>query len=549
MISVILPTYNNEKTIFDSIKSILNQTYRDFELIIINDCSNDKTEEVIKSFNDERIIYLENDINLGGAGSRNKGIEKAKGDFIAMMDGDDIAIPERLEIQLNYLKNNPNITLVASNIVYFTNYNVSGVSDLRIHDPKDFKFYLRPLGLPHPTWMARSSFFKNFKYYSNIASEDFELLLRGLDSSKYAVIKEPLLFYNVPEDTKIKYKLNLVYSMFLTRINFVKKRKMLYFLPLILTIFILSSIFYLFKIKTYKIINKFNTTYQILLDKLVDQNIQINNIDNKTIQSFGDEWLRFDQRGMTNEEALNIFKNYFSLFSFNKLPKDSVGFDMGCGSGRWAKFVAPKVGLLHCIDPSAAIQVAKNNLKDFKNIKYHQQSLDECKLEEKSQDFGYSLGVLHHVPNTTSAIKSCVKLLKPGAPFLLYIYYSFDNRPIWFKFLWVLTDYIRLGVHRLPNYLKFLICDFIAFFIYYPLARFTLIFEKIGLELKNFPLYFYRSKSFYVMRTDSRDRFGTPLEKRFSKKEINEMMIDSGLENIKFKDSLPFWTAIGFKKK
>ena len=62
-------------------------------------------------------------------------------------------------------------------------------------------------------------------------------------------------------------------------------------------------------------------------------------------------------------------------------------------------------------------------------------------------------------------------------------------------------------------------------------------------------MYFYRSKSFYVMRTDSRDRFGTPLEKRFSKKEINEMMIDSGLEKIKFKDSLPFWTAIGFKKK
>jgi ubiquinone/menaquinone biosynthesis C-methylase UbiE len=222
---------------------------------------------------------------------------------------------------------------------------------------------------------------------------------------------------------------------------------------------------------------------------------------------------------------------------------------MGCGSGRWAKFIAPKVGLLHCIDPSDAIKVAQKNLKKFKNIYYYKKSLDKNNLKEKSQDFGYSLGVLHHVPNTKLAINSCVKLLKPGAPFLLYIYYSFDNRPIWFKLLWLISNYMRLIVQRLPKFLKFLICDIIAIFIYYPLARFLLLIENLGFGLKNFPLYFYRSKSFYVMRTDSRDRFGTPLEKRFTKKEIYKMMKESGLTNIKFKNSEPFWTAIGFKKK
>ena len=92
-------------------------------------------------------------------------------------------------------------------------------------------------------------------------------------------------------------------------------------------------------------------------------------------------------------------------------------------------------------------------------------------------------------------------------------------------------------------------CDFIALFVYYPLAKFSFILEKIGLNFHNFPLYFYRNLSFYVMRTDSRDRFGSPMEKRYSKKKITLMMKNAGLEKIKFKNSLPFWTVVGFKKK
>ena len=119
MISVILSTYNDEKTIFNCIKSILNQTYQNFELIIINDCSTDGTREVIQSFSDKRIIFLENEKNIGRSSSRNKGIAKAKGEFIAIIDGDDIAAPLRLDIQFRYLKNNPKIDLVASNVIFF----------------------------------------------------------------------------------------------------------------------------------------------------------------------------------------------------------------------------------------------------------------------------------------------------------------------------------------------------------------------------------------------------------------------------------------------
>jgi ubiquinone/menaquinone biosynthesis C-methylase UbiE len=272
------------------------------------------------------------------------------------------------------------------------------------------------------------------------------------------------------------------------------------------------------------------------------------NLDKKTVDSFSDQWVRYDQSGMKNKEAHKIYKSYFSIFPWDKISKSAEGFDMGCGTGRWAKFVAPKVRKLHCIDPSNAIQVAKKKLKKFNNIKYHQKSLDSSGLKTKSQDFGYLLGVLHYVPDARAAIKSCTNLLKPGAPILLYIYYSLDNRPIWFKWLWVLSNIFRLIISKLPKFLNFLVCDIIALIIYYPFAKISLIIEKVGLDLKNFPLHFYRNLSFYVMRTDSRDRFGSPMEKRYSKNEIRKMMTDAGLEKIKFKNSVPFWTVVGFKK-
>jgi len=272
--------------------------------------------------------------------------------------------------------------------------------------------------------------------------------------------------------------------------------------------------------------------------------IKIRNEDKKTIKSFGVEWTRFDQTGMGNKETLKIFKDYFSIFPWKKLPKNAKGFDLGCGSGRWAKFVAPKVRLLNLIDPSDSIDVAKKNLKQFANIKFHKKSLDEVNLKTNSQDFGYSLGVLHHMPDTERAIKSCVKFLKPGAPFLIYIYYSFENRPAWFKFLWILSNFMRLIISKLPKILKLIICDFIAILIYYPLAKLGNFFEKNGFNFSNFPLYAYRHYNLYVMRTDSLDRFGTPLEKRFTYDQIFSMMKLSKLERIKFKNTMPFWTAI-----
>jgi SAM-dependent methyltransferase len=143
------------------------------------------------------------------------------------------------------------------------------------------------------------------------------------------------------------------------------------------------------------------------------------NIDSKTVSGFGDEWSRLDQSGMSDEDTATIFDGYFSIFPWHVLQKDTaVGFDLGCGSGRWAKLVAPRVGRLLCIDPSVAIEVARKNLHALSNCEFHQAGVDDLPINDKSMDFGYSLGVLHHIPDTRAALAACVGKLKPGAPFL-----------------------------------------------------------------------------------------------------------------------------------
>lgn len=271
------------------------------------------------------------------------------------------------------------------------------------------------------------------------------------------------------------------------------------------------------------------------------------NLDPRTVASFGDEWQRFNQQGMASGEAERLFGNYFSIFPWDELPPNAEGFDMGCGSGRWARFVAPRVGRLHCIDLSSSLAVARQALARQPNVQFHQASVACSGLSPSSQDFGYSLGVLHHVPDTAAAIRSCAELLRPGAPLLLYLYYAFDNRPRWYRLLWRLSNVARLLIRRLPPRPKQLITDLIALAVYWPLARLAWLAEHMGLRVASFPLSYYRSCSFYTMRTDARDRFGTPLEQRFSRAQISQMCIAAGLVDLRFSSRAPYWCVVGFK--
>ena len=273
------------------------------------------------------------------------------------------------------------------------------------------------------------------------------------------------------------------------------------------------------------------------------------NLDTKTVEGFGEEWSRFDQSEVDERELAEQFERYFSVFPWESLPDSAEGFDLGCGSGRWAKFAASRVGKLHCIDASsAALAVARRNLDGAGNVEFHEASVDAIPLDNGSMDFGYSLGVLHHIPDTAAGIKACVAKLKPGAPFLVYLYYAFDNRPAWFRGLWAVSDAFRRVIASLPFGAKRLVTDAIAVSVYLPLATAALVFEKAGMNVDPLPLSAYRRHSFYTMRTDALDRFGTRTEHRFTREQIRQMMESAGLESIEFSDGDPYWCAVGVKR-
>ncbi len=272
------------------------------------------------------------------------------------------------------------------------------------------------------------------------------------------------------------------------------------------------------------------------------------NIDDATVAGFGDEWSRFDQHDLSREAQEQIFDDYFSIFPWDTLPQGAVGADVGCGSGRWAALVAPRVGHLVLFDASGdALSVAQKNLANTPNIRFEQASVGALPLENSSLDFAYSLGVLHHVPDTSAAICSIAEKLKPGAPFLVYLYYSFDNRGIIYRVIWKASDIVRRLVSRLPFGLRYWASQALALTVYWPLARTALLLERLGISHDGWPLSYYKDKPFYVLRTDALDRFGTRLEQRFSRSEITKMLEDAGFKDISFSDSTPYWCAVGIR--
>lgn len=274
----------------------------------------------------------------------------------------------------------------------------------------------------------------------------------------------------------------------------------------------------------------------------------MSNADATTLEQFSLQWSDFDQSEVSAVELQKIFNKYFDHFPWEQINGDSVGLDAGCGSGRWAMFVAPRVGQLVCVDASSgAAAVAQQRLQPFNNCAVHACSVQDAPVADGSLDFAYCLGVLHYVPDPRWALRAIARKLKPGAPLLVYVYYALDNRPMWFRAAFRVVDLVRRAIASTPYRLRRALSDVIAGLVYLPLARLSRALERFGFKVQGIPLSAYRNRSFYTMRTDCLDRFGNHLEHRFTRKELFDLLQECGLTNIVIPDDEPYWRAVAVR--
>ena len=271
------------------------------------------------------------------------------------------------------------------------------------------------------------------------------------------------------------------------------------------------------------------------------------NLDQGVINSFGREWATFDYSETETTEALNAqFDAYCVPIDLNQFnPKVSVAADFGAGSGRWASRLIPFFSLVYALEPSdGASKVLKNKFADEAKIAVLQETVGSNSIPLASLDLAMSLGVLHHIPDTSLAIKDVSLRIKSGGMLLCYLYYNLENKPTFYKLIFNGVNGVRKIISRLPQKIKQFVTSGIAALVYWPLARFSKVMNKFGVKTSNIPLHHYAEMPFVMLANDALDRFGTSLEQRFSKAEITEMLrlADFDISTLKFSDVEPFWT-------
>ena len=271
------------------------------------------------------------------------------------------------------------------------------------------------------------------------------------------------------------------------------------------------------------------------------------NLDQEVINSFGYEWAAFDYSDTDTNEALDAqFLAYcepIDLSQFN--PENSLAADFGAGSGRWTSRLLPYFCLVYALEPSdGASKVLTKKFANEKRIKILQETVGMNSVPSNSLDLAVSLGVLHHIPDTALAIKDVASKIKSGGVFLCYLYYKLENKPLHYRGLFWVSNSLRWVISRLPYVIRRFIAQLIGGVVYLPLSRVAKNLARKGKNVSNFPLHHYANMPFVMLQNDALDRFGTRLEQRFSKLDIEEMVAKAGFDvsTLKFSDNEPFWT-------
>jgi glycosyltransferase involved in cell wall biosynthesis len=192
-----MPVHNVEKFVKESVESILNQSFEDFEFIIVNDCSTDNSRKKSDEYTDSRIVRINNTKRIGNYKSRNKGLEIAKGKYICVMDGDDIAFPERLEKQYGFMEENPQYVASGTDAVFFSEIEHHPVQ--RLCDPQEIKVQLLKENIfTHPSLIIRNEVLKkhNMRYSEDYYyAADYDILVKLSRIGDVTNQSECLLYY------------------------------------------------------------------------------------------------------------------------------------------------------------------------------------------------------------------------------------------------------------------------------------------------------------------------------------------------------------------
>jgi SAM-dependent methyltransferase len=268
--------------------------------------------------------------------------------------------------------------------------------------------------------------------------------------------------------------------------------------------------------------------------------VPVNDAARRTQASFGYEWTHFNdwrQSGETN------FNDYFEGVDVSTLTRSLV-LDAGCGMGRHARQIAPFAGRVVAVDFSQAIDQAARNTREFTNVDCLQADLLALPLKDGSFDFVYSLGVLHHLEETASALQRLVGKLKPGGRLRVYLYWK---RHGWPGRLLRFVTMARRVTTRLPFPLLRVLCGILSVGLYAVVVLPYRLLSAIGFRRHEaWPLYIYSKYPFNVLYNDQFDRFSAPIEKRYDPEDVEALLRSVGLQQVEVRPCFG-WIGDGIK--